>query len=120
MLPFARLQIEFYVEPRYPAGGMQEVRFLPLTVIFALLLIGILSACQAPQVTSNGDTAIRSVKNCVCYKCAEGQKMEPWQLTWEEPEKLRRQLSHCVCEADIDLQNVENPARYLVPGTIVK
>lgn len=79
-----------------------------------------LSACQAPQIPINGDAAIQRVENCVCYKSAEGLKMEPWQLAWEQPAKLRRQLSHCVCEASIDLQRVENPTRYVIPGTIVK
>jgi len=88
--------------------------------VVAFSLIFILSACQSTQPTLKGDTAIRRVDNCICYKSAEGQQLKPWELAWEEPEKLRKQFSHCICEAHIDLQDVENPRRYVVPGTIVK
>jgi hypothetical protein len=43
----------------------------------------------------------------------------PWEIAWDDAEKLRKQISHCVCQATIDIVNVENPRRYLVPGTEV-
>ncbi len=84
------------------------------------IFVYLLSACSANKPVFNGDTAIRRVENCVCYKSAEGQQLKPWELNWEDSEKLREQFSHCICEAYIDLQNVENPKRYVVPGTVVK
>ena len=87
---------------------------------FLLSLSFLLSACQPTPTRPSGDEAIRRVDNCVCYKSAEGQQLKPWELAWEDPEKLRNQFSHCICEAHIDLQSVKNPRRYVVPGTTVK
>ena len=91
-----------------------KIHFLAFTAVV------ILSACQATHPILKGDSAISRVDNCVCYRSTEGQKLQPWELAWKEPEKLRKQFSHCICETHIDLQNVENPGRYVVPGTIVK
>lgn len=77
------------------------------------------ATAQAPKKWA-GDDAIRRVENCVCYKSIDAQNLEPWELAWHDPDKLRQQISHCVCEAHIDIPNVENPRRYLVPGTVVK
>lgn len=89
-------------------------------VIFALTALTSLSACHATQRTVLGDSAISRLDNCVCYKSTESQNLQPWEMAWKDPEKLRKQISHCVCEAYIDVPNVENPSRYLVPGTTVK
>ena len=89
-------------------------------VFLALTAVASLSACQTTQPTYKGDSAISRVDNCVCYKSTESQKLQPWEMAWNDPEKLRKQISHCVCEAHIDVQNVENPSRYVVPGTTVK
>ena len=67
-----------------------------------------------------GDSAIRRVEDCTCYASVEAQNIKPWEIAWDNPEKLRKQVSHCVCRAHIDVQNVENPRRYLVPGTVVQ
>ena len=89
-------------------------------LILALTTLASLSACQVTQPTFRGDTAISRAENCVCYKSTESQNLQPWEMAWKDPEKLRKQISHCVCEAYIDVPNVENPRRYLVPGTTVK
>jgi hypothetical protein len=89
-------------------------------VFMTLITLAALSACQATHPTLKGDSAISRVDNCVCYKSTDSQKLQPWELAWNDPEKLRMQISHCVCETHIDIQNVENPSRYLVPGTTVK
>ncbi len=75
-----------------------------------------LTACQGPTVGA-ADDAIRRVEDCVCYKSAEGQQLQPWQLDWKDPNNLRQQVSHCVCKAHIDLKAVKDPSRYVVPGT---
>jgi hypothetical protein len=68
----------------------------------------------------SGDSAIRRVENCVCYKSIDAQNLEAWEIGWNDSDKLRKQVSHCICEAYIEIQNVENPSRYLVPGTVLK
>ncbi len=85
-----------------------------------LVSIPLLSGCQSAPAKPTGDSAIRRVDNCVCYRSAEGQQLQPWELAWKEPEKLREQFSHCICQAYTDLKSVENPARYVVPGTEIK
>lgn len=74
---------------------------------------------QVPKVWS-GDSAIRRVDNCVCYKSIDAQNLQPWEIAWDDADKLRTQISHCVCQAQIDIPNVEKPRRYLVPGTVLK
>ncbi len=88
--------------------------------MLAPALVLVLSACHTTQGPICGDAAIRRVDDCVCYKSAEGQQLKPWEMAWGEQEKLRKQFSHCVCKAHIDLQAVENPGRYVVPGTTVE
>lgn len=87
-----------------------------------LLCLTWLAGCQpapsGPQYA--GDSAIARVQNCVCYASVEGQKLKPWELSWDDPAKLRTQISRCTCEADIDVRNVSDPKRYLTPGTVVK
>ena len=90
-----------------------------LKTTFVFLLATFLAACQS-QPNRKGDSAISRVEDCACYKSAEGQKLKPWELAWKEPEKLRKQFSHCICKTYIDIQNVKNPSRYVVPGTVVK
>ena len=68
----------------------------------------------------SGDSAIQRVENCECYKHINAQNLEPWELEWKNPEALRKQISHCKCTTHIDIQKVENPSRYIVPGTILK
>ena len=85
-----------------------------------LMSIVMLSACQTAQFSCARDEAITRVDECVCYKAGEGQKKKPWEFAWSDPEKLRQQFSHCVCQAHIDVTKVKDPARYVVPGTVVK
>jgi hypothetical protein len=93
---------------------------MKIQFLLGLILIQALSACQAPSGTYGSDEAVRRIEKCMCYRSAEGQQLKPWELAWNEPEILRKQFSHCVCEAHIDLKSVVNPARYVVPGTMVK
>jgi hypothetical protein len=96
--------------------GESDVKmFLPAIAIIPLV-------ASSAELTSkwSGDDAIRRVENCVCYASVEGQNLKPWQIAWDDPEKLRKQISHYVCQAYIDVSRVENPRRYLVPGTTVK
>ena len=86
----------------------------------ALLLTPLLAASGEQPQQWAGDSAIRRVENCTCYASVDGQNLKPWQIAWNEPETLRKQVSHCVCQAHIDVSRVENPRRYLVPGTVVK
>lgn len=67
-----------------------------------------------------GDDAIKRVEDCVCYAAVDGQNLKPWEVAWDNPDQLRRQVSHCVCRAHIDVSSVENPRKYLVPGTVLK
>ena len=87
-----------------------------ILLITPLILLG----CNNNQKIGNSDDVIRRVENCKCYLSVEGQQLKPWELSWDEPEKLRKQFSHCVCETDIDLKLVKDPKRYIVPGSIVK
>lgn len=89
------------------------------TLIFVICST-LLGACSTPQQKLSGDDAIRRVESCTCYTSTEGQKLSPWELGWDDPEKLRMQFSHCICQAHIDIRTVENPTRYIVPGTVVK
>lgn len=90
----------------------------PLTCI----VLSVLGACVAPPTEHAfaGDEAITRVTNCVCYSSVEGEQLKPWELGWGDPAKLRKQLSRCTCEADIDVRNVRNPQRYVTPGTVIK
>lgn len=74
----------------------------------------------SPPKNWSGDSAIRRVENCVCYKSIDAQNLEALDIAWDDTDKLRKQVSHCICEAHIEIQNVENPRRYLVPGTVLK
>jgi hypothetical protein len=88
-------------------------------MLFSAVLV--LVGCQStPSKPVFGDEAIRRVEKCTCYTSAEGQQLKPWELAWDDVEKLRKQFSHCVCQAHIDLKSVDNPKRYVVPGTTVK
>jgi hypothetical protein len=90
------------------------------SLVFAIsLTFQTVADAQAPTSFA-GDDAIRRVENCVCYKSIDSQNLKPWELAWKESGKLRKQISHCVCEAFIDIQRVENPLRYVVPGTAIK
>lgn len=91
--------------------------------IGTLLCLPWLAACHTMQPVAPqhaGDSAITRVQNCVCYASVEGQKLQPWELSWDDPAKLRTQLTRCTCEAEIDVSNVRDPRRYLTPGTVVK
>ncbi|MCY1416046.1 hypothetical protein D9M71_315470 [compost metagenome] len=85
-----------------------------------LMSFVMVSACQSTQSSCAGDEAITRVDECVCYKAGEGQQKEPWKLAWNDSDKLRQQLSHCVCQTYIDPKKVKDPARYAVPGTVIK
>lgn len=88
--------------------------------VFAILVMVVsLSACSTAS-HRGGEMAISRVDDCTCFKSVDGQQLMPWELSWDDPEALRRQFSHCVCQAHIDLKQVEDPRRYVVPGTVVK
>jgi hypothetical protein len=92
-----------------------------ITISTILLTLSLCSFSNAQNIEiTKSDSAIRRVDDCVCYKHIDSQNLKPWEIEWDNPEKLRKQISHCVCSAEIDIQKVENPRRYLVPGTIVK
>ena len=102
--------------------------------LFALLGAGVGGLLRSPLHTPivgptqgsstamavGADEAIRRVDNCVCSRSAEGQQLQPWELAWNDPAKLRQHFSHCVCQAHIDLKAVADPKRYVTPGTVVK
>lgn len=90
-----------------------------LLVCLAPTLLG---ACAAPPTEHAfaGDEAITRVNNCVCYASVDGQQLKPWELGWGDAAKLRKQLSRCTCEADIDVRNVRDPQRYVTPGTVIR
>jgi hypothetical protein len=89
-----------------------------LLFVFAAVPLTLLAAQEARRWA--GDDAIRRVENCTCFAAIDGQNLKPWQYAWDDQDKLRKQVSHCVCTAHIDVANVENPRRYLVPGTTIK
>ena len=103
---------------------------LRLLIIAILLLAGCQTQFQPNQtrIASNegantqwaGDNAIRRIENCICYASIEAQNLKPWEIAWNNPDKLRSQISRCMCNAEIDIPNVKDPRRYLVPGTVVK
>ena len=89
----------------------------------ALIAIALLSATLLGIAQGRkwaGDEAIKRVENCTCYASVEGQNLKPWEFAWDNPDSLRRQVSHCVCQVHIDVANVKNPRRYLVPGTVIR
>ena len=88
--------------------------------VFAILItIVSLSACSASSQRGS-EMAISRVDDCTCFKSVDGQQLKPWELSWDAPDVLRRQFSHCVCKVHIDLKQVEDPRRYVVPGTVIK
>lgn len=89
-----------------------------IVILLSLLTV----ACTETMARKDwaGDSAIRRVDDCVCFSSIDGQNLKPWQIAWNEPEKLRQQISRCVCKVEIDIPRVENPKRYLVPGTTIK
>lgn len=93
-----------------------------LRLLLACLAPAAVGACVAPPTEHAfaGDEAITRVTNCVCYASVEGEQLKPWELGWGDPAKLRKQLSRCTCEADIDVRNVRDPQRYVTPGTVIK
>ena len=94
------------------------MKFHSLFLSAACLATGVLAQQEAAPPL--GDSAIRRVEDCVCYASVEGQNLKPWEFAWDNPEKLRSQVSHCVCKVHIDVSRVANPSRYIVPGTVVK
>lgn len=66
------------------------------------------------------DSAIIKVENCVCYKHQDAKNIKSWDIDWDDTEKLRKLISHCICSAHIDMQKVENPRRYIYPGIKLK
>lgn len=93
-----------------------------LRPLFACLVPVAVGACSAPPAEHAfaGDDAITRVTNCVCYGSVEGEQLKPWEFGWGDSAKLRKQLSRCTCEADIDVRNVRDPQRYVTPGTVIK
>lgn len=77
------------------------------------------SEALAPAKLS-ADSAVTRVENCVCYKKADAPDIKPWDMDWDDSQMLRKLISHCVCKAEIDMQKVENPRRYIVPGAEIK
>lgn len=95
------------------------MKLRPLLVCVVPVVVG---ACAAPP-TENvfaSDDAITRVNSCVCYASVEGEQLKPWELGWGDAAKLRKQLSRCTCEADVDVRNVRDPQRYVTPGTVIK
>ena len=92
----------------------------PTLSFLALMPFVLLAACSPKSSVSSADAAIQRVENCVCYKSIEAQNLQPWQLAWNDSEKLRKQFSHCICQAQIDIKNVADPKRYVIPGSVVK
>ena len=92
---------------------MKKVAVVALLLGFALLGTAQTRKCA-------GDDAIKRVENCVCYRSVDGQRVKTWEIDWGNSDKLRSQISHCVCQAHIDVSGVENPGRYVFPGTLVK
>lgn len=88
--------------------------------LFIFSLCYLIVGCQATPTKLSGDEAIRRVEGCECFRSVDGQNLNPWELEWDDNESLREQFSHCVCRAHIDLKSVDNPGRYVVPGTVVK
>jgi hypothetical protein len=88
--------------------------------VLALLCVSFVALSTELNKPYLGDSAIRRVENCTCYKSIEAQGLKPWQLDWSDSISLRKQFTHCECKATIDVSNVENPKRYLVPGTVIK
>ncbi len=92
-----------------------------ITILTIFLLVPLCSYSSPQDVeTTKSDSAIRRVDDCVCYKHIDSQNLKPWEIDWDNPEKLKTQISHCICSAEIDIQKVDNPRRYLVPGASVK
>lgn len=94
---------------------------MKITISTIILLLVPLYSYSNPQdiEATKSDSAIRRVDG-VCYKHIDFQNLKPWELEWDNPEKLMAQISHCVCSTEVDIQKVDNPRRYLVPGTTVK
>lgn len=88
---------------------------LLILVVTALFIEG----CQSMSSCSD-EQAITRVENCVCYRSVEGQKLEPWQLSWKKPQKLKEQFTDCSCQIHIDMKKVKDPSRFIVSGTEVK
>ncbi|HDR9512092.1 TPA: hypothetical protein QDC03_007344 [Burkholderia cepacia] len=95
---------------------------MKLRSIVACLAPVVVGACAAPTIepTFAGDEAITSITNCVCYASVEGEQLKPWEFGWGDPANLRKRLSRCTCEADIDVRIVRDPQRYVTPGTVIK
>ncbi|MFP3637590.1 hypothetical protein [Paraburkholderia sp. SIMBA_054] len=95
---------------------------MKLRALLACLVSATVGACAVSpnEPVFAGDEAITRVSNCVCYANVEGQQLKPWEFAWGDAAKLRKQLSRCTCEADIDVRNVRDPQRYVTPGTVVK
>ena len=91
-------------------------------VLFALMALSVSVAWSEPVVPAKpfADSAITRVDNCVCYKKTDAPEIKPWDIDWDDSQMLKKLISHCVCQAEIDMQKVENPRRYIVPGAELK
>ncbi|MEW8410868.1 MAG: hypothetical protein AB2696_18675 [Candidatus Thiodiazotropha sp.] len=67
----------------------------------------------------SGDAAIKHFDNCKCYISIESKGLKPWELDFDNASTLRKQVSHCDCQVQIDLKKVENPLRYFDIGVII-
>ena len=94
------------------------MKIIPLIIL--LLSAGSTLAEPGVTTTASGDGAITKVENCVCYKSPNAPEIKPWEIDWDDTELMRKLISHCVCQAQIDIQKVQNPRRYIVPGAELK
>ena len=59
--------------------------------------------------------------NCLCIRNVEGQKLEPWQLPWQDTKKLVSLIAQCVCAGEqVDLNDQSCVRAILVPGTKIQ
>lgn len=94
---------------------------MKMILVLAMLLSAGLALADSPTTTAvAGDDAIIRVENCVCYKKENAPAIKPWDIDWDDAQLLRKLISHCVCQAEIDIQKVQNVRRYIIPGAELK
>lgn len=79
-----------------------------------LIAIALLTtACQS-------NSGITRLDNCTCYKSSTGQALQSSQMAWQDPDEIKKQFSHCICRALIDLKKADDPSKFFVPGTEIR
>jgi hypothetical protein len=109
-------------------------RMIRLNAAVGVILLPLLMGAGTESVAKKCAIAKAkgTIHNCSCYTSEEAKNLKPWQLAWGDPDKLRKQTSHCICRVTLDsdtdqdcyvkfdFRNDKDWNRYLNRGPLLK